>query len=337
MTWYRCFLMFVLVSGAWCGGLFAAHGSPPQHRWRIAFLAAGAQNGYNQSVWNGIQAAAARAGNVDVRLFDGGFDSTLQYNQVEDVVASHHYDGIILFPNDTVSIASAVAEAAALGMPTVALNFPIGPDLEQITPQTRGVVSTVATAPAVMARRQAEDVGLHCRARPVCNVLLLIGQKVYPFDQLRYRVYRQTLASFPNVRIVATIEGQYDAGTAMNGVLDRLQVDRHIDAVLSTADIQTIGAEMAFKSYGIDPAGLYLSSAGGSGIGVRAVREGRWAVTYGTLTRSMGEASLDAIVGAVSGRKIPPVIDADSLSPLPPLWTRDILLAHPAFQAQWAG
>ncbi|HEY0271276.1 MAG TPA: sugar ABC transporter substrate-binding protein [Sphingomonas sp.] len=309
----------------------------PEKPLHIAFLAAGSQNGFNQSVWAGIQSAARKAGNVNVRLFDGGFDSTQQYNQLEDVVASHAYDGVILFPNDSVSIASAVSHAAARGINTVAVEFPIGPKLDQLEPQVPGIVATVAAKPSAGARLQAEAVGRYCRSRPVCNVVILIGLKVYPFDQLRYQTYMETLKHYPNVRVRATIEGNYDAATSMNGMLDVLQIDRHVDAVLSPADIQTIGAEMALKNFGIDPRSLYLAGGGGSQIAVTALRQGRWSSTYGAMTATMGVAALDAIVGSLRGRKGPTVIDADTLSPFPPIWTQDIMRAHPDFVAQWAG
>lgn len=331
----------LLVAGALAlGGAAPAPKGPAPLRpapLRIAFLAAGAQNGFNQSVWQGIRQAAARQRGVEVTLYDGAFDSTLQYNQLEDVIASHRYDGIILFPNDSVSIASAVRHAGAVGIRTVAVEFPIGPQLDELAPQVPGVVATVAARPSDGARAQAQDVVAYCAGRPQCNVVLVVGQKVYPFDLLRYRTYLATFAPHRNIRVVATIEGNYDAGTAMSGMLDVLQVNRRIDAVVSTADIQTIGVEMALKSYGIRPASVHLVGSGGSQIAVTALRQGRWAATYGTLTASMGSAALDALAAALRGHKGPAVIDADRLAPLPRIWTQETMRAHPAFTAQWAG
>lgn len=304
---------------------------------RIAFLAAGSQNGFNQSVWDGIRAAAATQSGVQVAIYDGAFNSTLQYNQIEDIIASRRYDGIIVFPNDSVSIASAVRHASQAGIRTVAVQFPVGPNLDNLAPQVPGVVATVASRTSDGARAQADDVIRYCQNKAPCNVVVAVGQKVYPFDLLRYQTYLRAFAAHRNIKVVATIEGNYDASTSMSGMLDILQVNRHIDAVISTADIQTIGIEMALKSYGIQPSSVHLLGSGGSQIAVTAIRQGRWAGTYGALTKTMGEAALNALAGSLRGAAITPVIDADKLSPLPRIWTRETVRQHPALKAQWEG
>jgi ribose transport system substrate-binding protein len=300
-------------------------------------MAAGAQNGFNQAVWSGIQAQARREGDVDVRLFDGGFDSTLQYNQIEDVIASKRFDGLIVFPNDSVSIASAVGKAHQAGLTTVAVQFPIGANLGSITPQTDGVAATVAAPPAAGAALQAETVAQYCRSKPTCRVVVVIGQKIYPFDMIRYGAYLKVLGGYPNIKVVATIEGDYDASTSMAGMLDVLQAHRRIDAVISSADIQTMGVEMALKSYGIDPSSVYLMGSGGSQLAVTAIRQGRWAATYASVPATMGAEALATLDAALAHRAIKPAIDADRLTPLQPIWTKDLLRAHPALRAEWAG
>ncbi len=304
---------------------------------RIVFLASSSQNGYNQAVWAGVQAAAKRLGNVQVSILDGQFNSTLQYNQIEDAVASKAYDGFIVFPNDTVGLAGAVREAGAAGIKMVAVQFPIGPKLDILTPQVPGVVATVAAPPADGARLQAEDVVTACKTKDPCRVVIVIGQKVYPFDNLRYETYLGVLKKYPNIKVVATVEGNYDPNTSMTGMMDVLQANPHIDAVLSNADQQTMGVEMALKASGIVPSSIFLTAGGGDEIAVQAIKEGRWAETYGVVPETMGEVSLTTLVDALDGKTVNPEINADKLSPLPPIWTKKVLDAHPDFKSQWPG
>ena len=67
---------------------------------RLAFLAASSQNGYNDATWKGVQAAAEKAGNVQVEIFDGEFNAATQYKQVEDIIAGGRFDGIIIAEAD---------------------------------------------------------------------------------------------------------------------------------------------------------------------------------------------------------------------------------------------
>ena len=50
----------------------------PAKTLRIAFLASSSQNGYNQSVWAGIQEQATALGNVEVSIMDGQFAADVQ-------------------------------------------------------------------------------------------------------------------------------------------------------------------------------------------------------------------------------------------------------------------
>ncbi len=333
----RCMRMAkfaALMAGAAVGVGVPASAATPK---RIAFMASSSQNGYNQAVWAGVQAAAKRLGNVQVSILDGQFNSTLQYNQVEDAVASKAYDGFILFPNDTVGLAGAVREAGAAGIKMVAVQFPIGPKLDILAPQVPGVVATVAAPPADGAKLQAEDVVEACKAKDPCRVVIVIGQKVYPFDNLRYQTYLDVLKPHANIKVVATVEGNYDPNTSMTGMMDVLQVNPHVDAVLSNADQQTMGVEMALKASGIAPNSMFLTAGGGDEIAVQAIKEGRWSETYGVVPSTMGDVALTTLVDALDGKTVTPEINADKLSPLPPIWTKKVLDAHPDFKSQWPG
>src|SRR3990170_7448106 len=144
------------------GGGAGAAGDSEGKTFRVAFLAASSQNGYNKAVFDGIQNKARQLGNVDAKILDGRFDAQVQFNQLQDAAASGQYDGIVIVPNDTVSIAGAVGAAKSANIPVVTALFPIGPNLTQLEPQVPGIVATVASPPADGARRQAELAAEYC-------------------------------------------------------------------------------------------------------------------------------------------------------------------------------
>jgi len=234
--------------------------------YRVAFLAASSQNGFNQAIFEGVKKRADKIGGVSVEIFDGEFNATKQYSQVEDVTTSGKFDALIIAPNDSIGIATAVAEATKAGLKVATTLFPIGPKLDTLDPQVEGLTATVASNPAIGAKEQAQAVVDFCKDKNPCNTVIIIGQKIYPFDNLRLKTFNDTLATSPNIKVVATIEGNYDPEKSMAGMQDVLQAHKDINAILSNADQHVVGAEIALEDAGIKLPDLYISGGGASQI-----------------------------------------------------------------------
>jgi ribose transport system substrate-binding protein len=307
-----------------------------QEKPRVAFLASSSQNGYNQAIFAGIQEAAAEKG-VEVEIFDGGFDSTVQFSQVEDVVAGGRFDAFIVVPNDTVGIAPALEDATAAGITVATALFPVGPDLTNMEPQVTGLTTTVAANPANGARAQAEAVAAFCVDKDPCRVVVMIGQLIYPFDNLRNDTFKEVLGQHPNIQIVATGEGNYDPDASLTAMQDILQSNPEVDAVLSNADQHLIGVEIALQDAGIDPAEIYLIGGGLNQITIDAIRAGTVDATLAEFPHSMGAAALDAVVTTLEGGTAPTWIDATKLGPTPTIVTKEWLDANPNFTGEWQG
>ena len=315
------------------GGSASSGGSGTK---RIALLASSSQNGYNQAVYKGMQDAASKFG-AQLTILDGQFDAQVQFNQLQDAAAAGRYDGIVIVPNDTVGIAAAVPAAADKKIPVVTVLFPIGNSLDQLKPQVPGIVSTVASPPAAGAKKQAELVADYCKDINPCNVVLLIGQLRFPFDKLRHDSYQAVLKQHPNIKVVATAEGNYDRDTSVKAMTDVIQANPTIHAVLSNADQQTVGAQIALESAGRDLSKIYLTGGGGTKEAIQAVRDGKWKADYVNFPVSMGTAALEQVVNAIDGKPVKDVVDADTLGPIEPFVDKATLDKHPDFTGQWSG
>lgn len=303
----------------------------------IAYLASSSQNGFNQSIFDGIQRAAAEYDNVKVEIFDGEFSAPVQFTQVEDLVAGGRFDAIIVTPNDTVGIATALEDATAAGVKVAATLFPIGPDLSNMQPQVKGLVTTVASDPAIGATRQAEAVVEFCADKDPCKVVILIGQLVFPFDNVRYEAYRTVLGAHANIEIVATGEGNYSPDASLTAMQDILQANPDVDVILSNADQHLMGAEIALEDAGLDVESIYITGGGLNQIAVDAIRAGTWDSTIAMFPRSMGEAALHAMVAAINGEEVETWIDESTLGDAPAIVTTDWLVENPDFEAEWQG
>ena len=315
----------------------AAGGDSGGKTWRVAFLAASSQNGYNKAVFEGIENKAKELGNVQAKILDGRFDAQVQFNQLQDAAASGQYDGFVIVPNDTVSIAGAVGAAKSANIPVVTALFPIGQNLTQLEPQVPGIVATVASPPADGATKQAELVADYCADKDPCRVMILIGQRQFPFDKVRYDAYTSVLKQHPNIKVVATLEGNYDRDQSLKAMQDALQSNPKFDVLLSNADQQTAGAQIALENAGIDPKDIYLTGAGGTKEAIKAVRDGTWRADYVNFPVTQGEQALEQLVNALEKKPVKSVVDSDAEAPFDPFVDKKSLEEQPDFTGQWSG
>ncbi len=317
--------------------MLALTASGQDKTYRVAFFAASSENGFNQAIYQGIVDKAKELGNVETEIFNGEFNAEIQFNQLEDVATAGNFDAFIIAPNDTVGVAAAVADVTAAGIPIATTLFPIGPDLTSLEPQVEGLTATVANPPAEGARAQAEDVVAFCADKDPCNVVIAIGQKIFPFDNLRLETFNTVLAEHSNIKIVATIEGNYDPNQSLTAMQDVLQANPDIDVVLSNADQHLVGIEIALNDAGIPVEPIYMSGGGASQIAIDAIREGRWDVTIAYFPKSMGMFALEAVIAELKGEPHEVAIDMDKFGPVPTVINKEVLDANPDFTGEWEG
>ena len=306
----------------------------------IVFLASSSQNGYNQAVYEGVQNKAKELEkelgiSITTKIQDGQFDANTQLSQLQNAGTTGQASGVIVVPQDGPGLAAAFP----LGndIPVVSVLNPIGPDIDKMEPQTEGVVSTVASPPSAGAERQAETVIEYCKDIDPCKIGLLAGLLNSPLDVARIAAWKDVLGAHDNIEIVGTVEGAYDRDKSLTAVSNLLQANKDINGILSNADQQTMGAQIALENAGIDPSSIFLTGGGGTTEAVKAVREGKWTNDYLSYPVSMGEAALEQLINKLRGEKVEAVVDADTLVDLPPMVTKEDLEAAPDFTGEWNG
>ena len=302
---------------------------------KVAFFAASSQNGFNQATYEGVAEAADRLG-YEAAIFDGKFDAAHQYNQIEDVLASGNYAGFIVAPNDTVGIAGAFEQVIAAGVPIATVLFPVGPDLTTLEPQVPGITSTVASPPVDGATFQVNRIVEECASLNPCNVVILIGAKIFPFDNLRLETFQKVLAEHENIKVLAVGEGYYDPTTSLTAMTDILQANSDVHVVLSNADQHLLGAEIALEAAGYNVPDLYMSGGGAAAISIDAIREGRWDATLAYFPKTMGALAMEQIANAIEGKPVIQSINMDSAGPLEAMIDKAVLDANPDFKGEWA-
>lgn len=314
-------LISLLGSGVFAGG-------------KIAYFAAASQNGFNQATYEGVQEMAAARG-YETAVFDGQFDAAVQFSQVEDVLASGNFDGFIIAPNDNVGIAGAVEQVIAAGKPIATVLFPVGPEMNSLEPQVEGITATVASPPVPGATIQAEGVVEFCADKNPCNVIILIGAKIFPFDNLRLETYQSVLAQHENIKVLAVGEGYYSPEVGLNAMTDMLQANSDVHAVLSNADQQMAGADIALEAAGYNVPDLYIMGGGAAHVAIEAIRSGRWDATLAYFPKTMGALAMEQIANAIEGKPVQNAINMDEEGPVQALIDKSVLDANPDFVAEW--
>jgi len=305
----------------------------------IAFFAASSENGFNQAVYEGVVAKAKELGATS-KMFNGEFNAVVQAQQIEDAIASQEFDGFVVLPNDSVGIASFVKEAIDAGIPTSTTLFPIGPDLTSIKDQVGGITATIIHPVIEGAAMQAEAVvNEGCKNIDPCNVIIIIGQKIYPFDALRLETFHKVLSGNSNIKVVAEVMGNYDPDLSLTGVQDALQANAgsKIHVILSNADQHLVGADIALEDAGYVVEDVFLMGGGASAIGLDMVRTGRWDYTKGDFPYSLGLYGTDAVIKHLRGESYESEINMDERGPVPGLINKAVLDKFPDFKGEWKG
>ena len=301
---------------------------------KIAYFAAASQNGFNQATYEGVEEMAAKLG-YETEIFDGQFDAALQYSQIEDVLAGGQFVGMIVAPNDSVGIAGAFEQVIEAGVPIGTVLFPVGPELNKLEPQVEGITVTAASPPVPGATHQAELVAEFCADKDPCNVVIIIGAKIFPFDNLRLETFEKVLAGHDNIKVVAVGEGWYAPDPSLQAMTDILQANPEVHAVLSNADQHLVGVEIALDAAGIDFSELYMTGGGAAQISIDAIKEGRWDATLAYFPKTMGALAMEQIANAIEGKPVTGVINMDTAGPIEAMITSDVLSANPDFVAEW--
>lgn len=316
---------------AGCASPSSAGGSDGDKK--VAVLLASTENSYNQAILKGVQNAADSAG-VTLEVFNGQFDANTQLSQLENLQAGK-FDGVVVLPNDGVSLAAAFPLASEL--PVVTVTNPIGPDILSMEPQTDGVVSTVGLSWNDVATTQAEDVVRYCADIDPCKVAIAVGFLSAPLDAASVDAYESVLNEHANIQVVSTVEGEYDRDKSLTAATNILQSNPDLNVLLSNVDQQTSGVVIALEDAGIDPSSVYLTGTGGTQDAVEGVRGGVWKSTFSAFPVQRGEAALEQLLHHLNGEGVEEWVDASKLGTVPAWITPDVLTENPDFKSDWNG
>lgn len=245
---------------------------------------------------------AVTDGLVELTVFDGRYDASVQQGQFETMV-TQGFDGIIFVPIDVEAGAVAVEFATAAGIPVVGSNTRVNTDQ---------FLSYVGSDDVEAGRLQAEGV-LELMGNEG-NVVILEG----PLGQSAQIQRREgNLAAIEAQEGVSVLEMQ-TANWSRAEALTRMEnwLVTHgdaVDGIIGQNDEMALGAIEAMRSRGVDLNSIPKSGIDGITDALLAVQSGELDSSLLQDARAQAEGSLDVLLRHLIG---------ESYEPLGELWTR---------------
>lgn len=298
----------------------------------IAYLSASSANTWLASSLAQMEQVAADNG-MTITEFDAQFDPAKQATQMQDVIASGQYKGMILVGLTGAGVTPDVEAALASGMKVVILNQVAGADLTTSDPQIEGVSASVLAAPKRSGERLGQLTVKACEGLAPCKVVYIYGIRGIPLDNALRSGFDEATAGYDNITVVAEGEGKYlGPEQGMTATQDILQVEPDFDVMVGP-DQSIQGAQIVLEDEGLLEQ-VKLIGFGGSSAAIDAIRAGKWFAGLFGAPATEGRLAMEAMVDAIKNGNDQGGIDPLTTLPDDGLVTKENV---DQFTPQWGG
>jgi ribose transport system substrate-binding protein len=311
------------------GSSSIAQASAKQKTYRVAYLSYSVANSYDAPMLAAAQAVAAADG-LQVTVFDGEGTYTTQVAQLQDVINSGQYQGIITQPIYGVSLIPLVKTAIKKGIKVVNIDQILGSSYTTDQIQVKGLSGNVVFFPSKIGTQLAQLTRSACGSANPCKVGLIHNYKGYEPDVEISAAFTAGLAG-SHVSVVAQADGLYNQATALTHVSDMMVANPAIKVIVGS-DQDCEGAQSALGTAHITS--VKLVCYGASAAGVAGVKSGAWYADVAQAPTSEGELGMIAMNKALRTGK-----GSGSENPVASLPDNGILTKATVsnFTAQWPG
>jgi ribose transport system substrate-binding protein len=322
-------------SGSGSSGSGGSGGAAKKHV-NIAMFVVATANTHQQGAIRGAKAAVAEAGNASIHVFSANFVPKTQVNQMEDAIASGQYDAMVVDSVDGTVVIPAIRQALAKGI-KVACAFSIcGPDQLKFSKQIDGIVGQYAADYRYLGKANADAIAKGCADKSPCKVVYMDGTPTLAADVSYTKGWYEGIKKYPNIKVVAKGEGQFQADPAAQAMKAIIQAHPDIDAVGSVSDQEITGVAQAIAGSPLKGKKIVLVGDGASELAVKGILDGVWYASTPLRPFHEGNLGAKAVIAAVRGKPIGETLVNTSLSPAAPAGYVTQATVH-GWRAEWAG
>jgi ribose transport system substrate-binding protein len=262
---------------------------------KVAYLSFAVANSYDAPMLAAAR-KVARANGASVTVFDAANDPNKQLQQLQTLVTSKQYNGIILQPIFGPNLLTTVKAAFKAGIKIVNIDQILGTNPGTAKPPLPGLSGNVVFVQTQIGRKQGGLVVKACKGKNPCKVGYMYSVKVSSLDTAIRKGF-DAVTKGHNIQVVAEGQTFYNPAQALKDAQTMLQGHPDINLIVG-ADQAATGAEQALGGKKVTLVGY-----GGGAVGLKAVKAGRW---YGTVMQrpaTEGKKGMQCLVKAVKTGK----------------------------------
>ena len=229
---------------------------------------------------------------IELRFADANSDPEVQSKQIDSLVASG-IDLLIVAPNQFSTSASAIDRAYDKGIPVIVF--------ERKT-ESRKYTAFVSADNYEMGHIMGEYIAARLSGKG--NIIEVMGPQGSKPAEDRYNGFHVAIAAYPDIKVVAEIQGDWTEETAHEAVKNWEGDLNSIDAVFGHNDRSALGARKAFEGRGANmPLLCGIDGLPGPEGGIHKVSEGQLDASYIYPTR--GDQLIKLAVAILDGERFP--------------------------------
>lgn len=286
----------IALSSTAIGFASTAQAATKHKTYNVAYLSYGVANSYDAPMLAAAQAVAAAAGNVKVTVFDSQSSYTTQVSQLQDVINSGKYQGIITQPIYGAALIPGVQLAIKKHIRVVNIDQILGKNYASDKIQVRGLAGNVVFFPSKIGSQLAQETAAACGTASPCKIALVHNYKGYEPDSAISTAFAAGVAKHSSESVVAEGDGFYTPSTALTFVSDTLVAHPDLNVIVG-ADQDCEGAQSALASAHITT--VKLVCYGASATGIAAVKSGAWFADVAQMPATEGQLGMIALIKAM--------------------------------------
>lgn len=256
---------------------------------KIGIVVKTATNAHFQDIAYGATLAGKDLG-IEIMVDNTTTESDVegQITKIENMITVG-CDAVILTPNDSDGVATAVEAAHDAGIPFVTSDTQItniwGDAKKEYIPNFVGAENSEISYN--LACKVFEEMGGEG------NVVILRGMDAASSSQERTAGFEKAISEYPGITLVESQSANYDQNTALTTMADILQAQKDIDAILCCNDMMAVGAIDALKENNIPVGGtdgVLVAGIDGNIVALESIERGEmyataydWAILWGYL------------------------------------------------------
>jgi ribose transport system substrate-binding protein len=298
----------------------------------IAYLSFAVDNTYDAPMLAAAQAVAQTDG-ATLKVFDANNNPQTQFNQLQTVISSGQYNGIITQPIVSTGLVSLVQQAISKGIKVVNMDQILGPSLSTDAAQVTGLSANVTFVPTTIGTQLGQQVVAACASKKLspCKVGYLYDIKASSLDTAIFGAFTAAIKGSP-VQVVANGQSFFTPTDGESATQTMVQAQPGLN-VITGSDQGMEGATVALST-AHKTGQVLLVGYGASDAAIAGVTSGGWFSDVAQAPSSEGRLAVQALVAAIQTGKVSGAVNPVAAEPNGGIVTK---ATASQFTGEWTG